>query len=990
MKRYSAQLTLLCIFTVSGFSGLIYESIWSHYLKLFLGHAAYSQVLVLAIFMGGLALGSALAGRYSARWRSVLLGYAVVEAITGALALMFHGAFDRVTQASFAHVIPQLQSEGAIYAYKWGLGALMILPQSILLGMTFPLMSAGFVRLAPDSAGRSVASLYFTNSLGGAIGVLASGFILIPLVGLPGAMMTAGLLNFLVALAAWVMVKKLPEMPAVIPPAEAAGTHDRAANYRVLLAASLITGMASFCYEIGWLRMLSLVLGASTHAFELMLSSFILGLALGGWWIKRRIERTADLWNLLGVIQLVMGLLALLTLFVYGRTFDWMSVVMQTFTRTEVGYVGVNWASHAIASALMLPASFCAGMTLPVITFAALRSGLGERAIGGVYAANTVGAITGIVLSIHVLMPMFNAKGVIIAGAAMDFGLGLAIFATMLKGHGLRRAMAGAAVGVVAFSVALVAGNVDPLTVTSGVFRHGFSRSSYDEVLYLRDGKTANVSLTRSGSEISIATNGKVDASVNMGPGLAGIDEVTQTLLGALPLMLHPAPKNVAVIGFGSGMTTHVLLSDPGLEVVDSIEIEPRIIEAAHKGFFPRNRQAYADPRSRLHIEDAKTFFSVANKQYDIIVSEPSNPWVSGISSLFTMEFYRNTASHLRDGGLLVQWVQLYEIDFDSVASIIKALSPAFQDYAVYISDRNNLIIVAAKNSMLGPLHQGVFDITALRDDLQRVSILSRDDVRARRVGSKELLDPFFARSTAPVNSDYFPFIDHRAARARFMGKIAAEPVLLLLSELPIDDMLSSASAGPANWHALALQNPAERGLAQVVVRFTIEGHDDIVLGRMRDALAVARMGAAHCGRQAPLIWQAGWVNVGRLVAPYLDPDKANAFWNKLLPPHCRERLSPDAQRWYRLLTAVGKRDARAMVEYGGELLRATNAQSPARDTRYAAASVILGQLALHNLEGARDVWRELQERLPGNGQSSIELRWLEAITIARMQGPRN
>src|ERR1700687_5906867 len=136
---------LLAVFVVSGFSGLIYESIWSHYLKLFLGHAAYSQVLVLVIFMGGLAIGSLLAGHFSTRWKHVLLGYALVEAATGAIALLFHGTFDRITQASFVQVIPYLGSASAVQAYKWGLGALMLLPQSILLGMTFPLMSAGFV-----------------------------------------------------------------------------------------------------------------------------------------------------------------------------------------------------------------------------------------------------------------------------------------------------------------------------------------------------------------------------------------------------------------------------------------------------------------------------------------------------------------------------------------------------------------------------------------------------------------------------------------------------------------------------------------------------------------------------------------------------------------------------------------------------------------------------------------------------------------------------
>ncbi|MEO8156478.1 MAG: spermidine synthase [Betaproteobacteria bacterium] len=988
MRRIPAPVALLCIFTLSGFSGLIYESIWSHYLKLFLGHAAYSQVLVLVIFMGGLAIGSLLAGRFSARWKRVLLAYAVVEAITGLLALLFHGAFDRITQVSFAHVIPNLGSPAAVHAYKWGLGALMLLPQSILLGMTFPLMSAGFIRHAPDRAGRSLSMLYFTNSLGGAIGVLASGFLLIPNVGLPGTIMTAGLLNIVVAFATWLLVRdmSLPEAPGRAPAAGRPVAGGAIVDYRLLLVASLVTGMASFCYEIGWLRMLSLVLGASTHAFELMLSSFILGLALGGLWIRRRIESTADLRNLLAVIQVAMGLLALATLFVYGRTFDWMSVVMNTFARTESGYTGFNWASHAIASLLMLPATFCAGMTLPVITFAALRAGAGERAIGAVYAANTVGAIAGIVLATHVFMPAFNAKGVIFAGAAMDLGLGLLLFATLAPPARVRRTTIAAVIGAVAFAFTYLAANVDPLTITSGVFRYGYARSSQDEVLYLRDGKTANVSVSRRGSEVSLATNGKFDASVNMGPGPAGVDEVTQTLLGALPLMLHPAPKTAAVVGFGSGMTTQILLSDPGLERVDTIEIEERMIEAARRGFFPRNRKAYEDPRSSIHIEDAKTYFSVANKQYDIIVSEPSNPWVSGIASLFTEEFYRHVAGHLNDGGVLVQWVQLYEIDFASVASVTKALSPWFTDYAIYIADRDNILIVARKNARLDLPQERVFALPELREDLARMAVLSTDDVRARRVSGKALLDPFFGISRAPVNSDYFPFIDNRAARARFMNLKAAEPVLLLITDLPIDAMLSDGAHDEVAWKRLSIQNPSARSLAQLVMRFVIEGQDDIVLAHMRDAVAMARLGVQDCGASAPRVWQSAWVHVGRFVTPYMDRDKAALFWNKLLPARCRERLTPEAQHWYRLLVAVGARDAQAMIEHGGELLKRATVESPARDTYYAAGAMILGHLARGETGRARDVWPELSQRVPPGSDPSTELRWLEVITLARLR----
>jgi hypothetical protein len=169
-------------------------------------------------------------------------------------------------------------------------------------------------------------------------------------------------------------------------------------------------------------------------------------------------------------------------------------------------------------------------------------------------------------------------------------------------------------------------------------------------------------------------------------------------------------------------------------------------------------------------------------------------------------------------------------------------------------------------------------------------------------------------------------------------------------------------------------------------VRFVIEGQDDVVLAHMRDSVAVARMGAQDCGAVAPRVWQSAWVNVGRFVAPYLDQDKALAFWNKLLPPRCRERMAPDAQQWYRLLSAVGARDAEAMIHHGGEILGRSTPESPARDTSYAAGATILGYLARLQPDHARDVWPELRERLPPGSEPSIELRWLEVITVARLQ----
>src|SRR6204780_4353885 len=228
---------LFAVFVVSGFTGLIYESIWSHYLKLFLGHAAYAQTLVLAIFMGGMALGSWGVARHSFRIRQLLLAYVLVEGLIGVLGLFFHQAFVHAVDFSFTTVIPALPPGFLINAYKWSLGALLILPQSVLLGMTFPLISGGLIRRWPKRPGETLATLYFTNSLGAAIGVLVSGFVLIRLVGLPGTIRTAGLLNIALALGIWAAVRGRAE-PAPVPQALSAAPSGRDPLSRWLLLAA--------------------------------------------------------------------------------------------------------------------------------------------------------------------------------------------------------------------------------------------------------------------------------------------------------------------------------------------------------------------------------------------------------------------------------------------------------------------------------------------------------------------------------------------------------------------------------------------------------------------------------------------------------------------------------------------------------------------------------------------------------------------------------
>ncbi|HSQ03541.1 MAG TPA: fused MFS/spermidine synthase, partial [Burkholderiales bacterium] len=450
----SAHRKFYWIFAVSGFSGLIYESIWTHYLKLFLGHAAYAQSLVLVIFMGGMAAGAWLCGRLSQRWRNLLIGYAIVEGVIGFAALVFHPLFTTIVDLTLDHLIPSLGSATAVAGAKWAIGAALILPQSVLLGMTFPLMSAGLLRRFPDKPGSRIATLYFANSIGGAIGVLASGFWLIRWLGLPGTIALAGGLNILLASAVTALARGHSE-PASRDVENHDRQDDRSISLTLLLIVAALTGLSSFIYEIGWIRMLSLVMGSSTHAFELMLSAFILGLAIGGLWIRRRIDRIASPVTFLGYVQIVMGLSALATLPLYNGSFTVMQWLMSALPRTGAGYADLNLASHAIASAIMLPAAVCAGMTLPLITYSLIRTGVGERSIGMVYGVNTIGAIVGVLCAVHLGMPLLGLKNLIVAGAAVDIALGLLLLSYCVKRIGVSKPSAALIVAVLAIGLSL-------------------------------------------------------------------------------------------------------------------------------------------------------------------------------------------------------------------------------------------------------------------------------------------------------------------------------------------------------------------------------------------------------------------------------------------------------------------------------------------------------------------------------------------------------
>jgi predicted membrane-bound spermidine synthase len=807
--------------------------------------------------------------------------------------------------------------------------------------------------------------LYFTNSIGAAAGALAAAFLLLGWIGMPGTMRLAGVLNL--ALAAVVLTVARagePQPPAAVP---ASGTVP-ASTYlvRLFLAAAFVTGAASFVYEIAWIRMLSLVLSSSFQAIELMLSAFITGLALGGLWIRRRIDRIADPVRFAGLVQLAMGLAALATIFVYHRTFDWMAWVMHVLQRNEDSYPFFNLFSHAIAFAVMLPATFLAGMTLPLFTHVLMRGGHGERAIGQIYSANTLGAISGVLLTVHVLVPEAGMKLALVVGAAADILLGAWLLRYSQAAFRRAHAFGALILGMLAATATARAGVLEPERLSSGVFRYGRAVPENSEVFFYRDGKTASIAVRRHiNNSVGIITNGKPDAAIQMDPSRPPTgDEYTMVVAAVLPLLMKPDAKRYANIGFGSGLTAEALLSHSGPRELDTVEIEPAMVSGA-RSFIPRVIRPYRDPRSHIAIEDAKSFFARHGKRYDVIISEPSNPWVNGVANLFTTEWYRDVKRYLAPGGLMVQWLQTYEFNDRLLGSILAALDENFADYEIYEMNGADLIVVAVVEGRvprLGPLpvKEAVF-----MDQLKRLGIKRAEEIAALRVGSKREIAPLFAPFASPVNSDYRPFVQLEAPRARYYGGIATAIPGLLVSPLPILEMANGTAvtylSEPVPDYVPSLNLRTRSAAIELAHRLLdrsaspFSSHEQRVIVPL---LALKQPGAL-CGSSVSKAVIEQLHLAAELTLAKLGPELRNELWIKRRWLNCAAgMIGPVVRQRLDLYAAIAARDAPAMLARARTMLEQGPGEAGDDFGRYLLLTAMLGaQVAGEHAEAQR-LWR--------------------------------
>ncbi|OGV59847.1 MAG: hypothetical protein A2498_01515 [Lentisphaerae bacterium RIFOXYC12_FULL_60_16] len=770
----------LC-FLFSGSAGLVYEILWERYLSLFLGNSGLAQMIVLATFMGGMALGSHLFGRVADRQTNPVKLYAFLELAAGLYAALFPILIVHA-RTVFLWAATAFPFESvAMTGLKLTTCVGTILLPSILMGGTLPAMTRWLVRQADDT-GLMVARLYFVNSAGAVIGCLLSAFVLIPWLGLDASLLVGGLAGVGAGLVAWIFSAHLPLLMPAGPASSVLETQPATIGsgpgaLRALLGIAAVSGAVSMFYEVAWIRMLVLVVGSSSYAFALMLATFILGLSLGGFALSFR--RWRDYAAVLAVCELGVGITVLASIGFYVRLPFWFNQIASQLVRDSETFGTFQVVVFLLCAGVMLVPTILQGATFPAAVHLFAR---GSRhtgtAVGTVLAFNTVGVLAGSILATTVGLPVLGLKSTLEIGVVLNGCLAiLVVWIWSTPGLRTRRLAATAALLMVAGGWYLARlGNWNVAVMNAGAYRWRHRIASFDyfvkmaessPILFHRDGTAGSVMVRSRGhgpsAERLLVINGKVDASSQQ-------DIPTQKMLGLLPILQARDPKRVLVVGVGSGATIGTVLACPQVESVDALDISPDVVTAS-RFFGDVNREYWKDPRVRIVCEDAKTFLQVGRIPYDVIISEPSNPWMSGIPNVFSTEFFMACRQRLAPDGLMVQWVQTYEMDNLCFFTILDTFSGIFPCYTIWNPLRTDTLIIG---SVL-PVHP---DFTRMQDRLSSPAMVDE----CRMMGVQSLFPILltqvanYAEVPARVpwiglrHSDAFPILERMAAEGFYTG----------------------------------------------------------------------------------------------------------------------------------------------------------------------------------------------------------------------------
>jgi spermidine synthase len=806
---------LVCLF-VSGASGLIYEVAWVRSLELVFGATSFAVATVLAAFMGGLALGSFLMGRRAARLERFhpLHVYAAIELLIGAAGLIVPFAL-RALVPLYQSIWSQFHSSFAVFSlWRFLLCGAVLLVPTALMGATLPIAS----RLAPggapraDSDGSGVGLLYACNTLGAVVGCAAAGLSLLPAIGLRRTEWLAVGLNLLAAAGAfvaagrWTVLQQGPGQPGERHEGATDTTTGRTATVLIILYA--VSGGVAMVYEVAWTRLLVLVLGSSTYSYTIMLTTFLAGLTLGAWLGARLLKDWPDPLLTAALCQVLVGLSTYLGLFLMR---DLPFLYVMAHNRLEPSPRGLILVQLALASGLMILPTMGLGAMFPV-TIGGLRPG-GERTpriVGRAYSWNTLGAITGSVMAGFWLVPRWGSRTALLFGVATSLLLGL-VGLTLARVASVRRLRLLLLLAIVAFLANLTAAApvLSEEVLSSGVFRYADRyrgvdhatflervKQSHGEILMFREGLTCTVTVFRTTAARTLLVNGKPDASVSPGlpePSVGHTrarwgDLPTQVLLAQLPMLLAPRTDRVLVVGLGSGVTLGSVLTHP-VRQVECVELEDAVVQASH--FFDDvSGSPLRDPRVRLVVNDARNHLLVTRERYDVIVSEPSNPWVAGAAGLFTRDFFDLAARRLAPDGVFCQWLQRYETTADDFSAILRSFAAVFSDVHVFRVDTDTILV--GSKGRAGVRLEALLDRPGVGParDLERIGIGTPRDLLAHYwIGGAELRS-FLA--PGPLNTDDNMLIEF-AAPLRMLSR---RPEALEAQDKELEGLFAGRTTG--------------------------------------------------------------------------------------------------------------------------------------------------------------------------------------------------
>ncbi|MGH9861357.1 MAG: fused MFS/spermidine synthase [Candidatus Acidiferrales bacterium] len=787
---------MLCFF-LSGAAGLVYQVAWGKALGLVFGNTVYAIATVLAVFMGGLATGSALLGRWSECHANPVALYGWVElgvAASGVLSLAGLAGVRLLYVGSYPLVEGWMP---ALIALRFIGAALVLFVPTFLMGGTLPIMVRGLTRNSAELGAR-ISRLYWVNTLGAVTGTLAAGLWLLPELGLRQTVLLAATLNVIagaIALAAsrfWLIAPSpaLDPSDEVADPTIAAATGPAAVatpsavasqlSPRWLLAAFAAVGATAFVYEVAWVRLLATHLGSSTYAFTVMLVVFLTGIALGTiafeLWLK--LGRPVTL-GTFAATQTLTAASALVFLYFYNRFPELLPRVLRL---GGANFENLLLAQFEVSAAAILPAALVFGFNFPVVMLLIAgrpeASGRHGAAVGHAYAANTIGAIVGAVAAGFWLVPAVGSYRLVAFTAIAN----LVLAGALALQHSRRATLALATQGLLLGGCILAASGAfyDRALATFGTMVYWdyhdekltlAEMAATTDVVFAKDGLNATISVTRAEDYVALRINGKVDASPR--------DAVTQLLVGHLGAVFHHAPKRVLVIGFGSGMTVSAVSRHPEVERIVCVEIEPAVIEASQ--YLGRlHRGVVDDPRLEIVLDDARNYLLTTREQFDLIVSEPSNPWIAGVSALFTDEFYREAKRRLEPGGLFVQWVQAYSLFPADFRMILATLAPHFPQVSLWRAASSDYLLLAqleAKPLELDRLRM-LWRYEGLRADFEELGMRRPEGI----LGFHRLDDPDVRRFIAGAsrNTDDRTQLEYNAPRALLDPALESENAELI------------------------------------------------------------------------------------------------------------------------------------------------------------------------------------------------------------------